>query len=149
MSFACDGTLIEEEERMSKGLKVEKEKCIGCQQCMLICSATHVGKFTPSESRMNVEDKYPEPAEYKMNYCIHCDEHPCVEACPVEAIVLDEGQGIYVVDKEKCTACGACVEACPYEGCWLDPSGSYSIKCDLCGGAPQCVEICPRGVIKR
>lgn len=149
MSFACDGTLIEEEEQMSKGLKVEKEKCIGCQQCMLICSATHVGKFSPSESRFNVEDKFPEPAEFKLNYCIHCDEHPCVEACPAEAIVLDKGQGIYVVDKEKCTACGACVDACPYEGCWLDPTSSYSIKCDLCGGKPQCIEICPRGVIKR
>jgi Fe-S-cluster-containing hydrogenase component 2 len=149
MSLACNDTLIEEVEQMSKGLKVEKEKCIGCQQCMLICSATHVGKFSPSESRFNVEDKFPEPAEFKLNYCIQCDEHPCVEACPAEAIVLDVGQGIYLVDKEKCTACGACVEACPYEGCWLDPSGSYSIKCDLCGGKPQCVEICPRGVIKR
>jgi carbon-monoxide dehydrogenase iron sulfur subunit len=149
MSLTCDGTLIEENDYMSKGLKVEKDKCIGCQQCMLICSATHVGKFNPSEARINVEDKFPEPAEFKMNFCLQCDEHPCVDACPAEAIVLNEGLGIYVVDKDKCTACGACVDACPYEGCWLDPSGSYSIKCDLCGGAPQCIEICPRRVIKR
>lgn len=134
---------------MTKGLKVEKEKCIGCQICMLVCSGSHVGKFNPSESRINVEDVYPEPGEYRFNYCIQCDEHPCVEACPVEAIKLNEGLGIYYVDKETCTACGACVEACPHNGCWLDPTGTYSIKCDLCGGSPQCVEACPRNVIKR
>ena len=134
---------------MSKGLKADLAKCTGCQLCALVCSGTHVGKFNPSESRINVEDIFPEPGEFRLNYCTHCDEHPCVESCPVEAIKLDEGQGIYYVDKETCTACGACVEACPYNGCWLDPSGSYSIKCDLCGGKPQCVEVCPKGVLKR
>jgi len=134
---------------VTKGLKADLKKCTGCQLCALVCSATHVGKFNPSESRICVEDVFPDPGECRLNYCIHCDEHPCVESCPVEAIKLDEGLGTYYVDKELCTACGACVEACPYNGCWLDPSGSYSIKCDLCGGAPQCVEICPKGVLKR
>jgi len=134
---------------VSKSLKADLKKCTGCQLCALVCSATHVGKFDPSQSRINVEDHFPEPGEYKLNYCTHCDEHPCFEACPAEAIKLDEGLGIYVVDKDACTACGACVEACPYNGCWLDESGTYSIKCDLCGGTPQCVEICPKGVLKR
>jgi carbon-monoxide dehydrogenase iron sulfur subunit len=134
---------------MSKGLKIEIEKCIGCNMCALICSGSHVGKFNPSESRINVEDIFPEPGEFKLNYCIQCDEHPCVEACPSEAIKLDEALGIYYVDKDECTACGLCVDACPHNGCWLDPSESYSIKCDLCGGTPKCIEACPRKVISR
>lgn len=35
----------------------------------------------------------------------------CVKACPFDAIhILD---GIAVVDKEKCKACGKCIAACP------------------------------------
>ena len=134
---------------MSKGLKADLEKCTGYQMCAIVCSAHHTGKFNPSESRINVMDLFPEPGEVKLNYCIHCDEHPCVEACPAEAIKLNEELGIYYVDKEECTGCGECVEACPYDGCWKDPSESYSIKCDLCGGTPQCVETCPKGVLSR
>ena len=134
---------------MGKGLKAETEKCSGCQMCALVCSASHVGKFNPSESMMNVMDLYPEPGEVKLSYCTHCDEHPCVEECPAEAIKLNEALGTYYVDKDECTGCGMCVEVCPYEGCWMDPSESYAIKCDLCGGTPQCVEVCPKGVLKR
>lgn len=134
---------------MTKGLKADIEKCTGCQMCALVCSATHTGKFNPSEARIVVEDLFPDPGEFKLGFCIHCDEHPCVDACPVSAIKLDESLGTYYVDKDECTACGACVDACPYHGCWLDPSGSYSIKCDLCKGNPQCVEVCPKGVLKR
>ncbi len=134
---------------MPRGLKADKSKCTGCQVCALVCSATHVGSFKPSESRVKIKEKFPEPAEFTINYCIQCDEHPCVEACPAEAIKLDEPMGIYKVDKELCTGCGSCVEACPHEGIWLDPSGTYAIKCDLCEGSPQCVEICPKRVLKR
>ena len=134
---------------MSKGLKADLEKCTGCQMCMLVCSGSHVGKFNPSEARINVEDVFPEPGEFRINYCKQCDEHPCVEACPAEAIKLNESLGIYYVDRDECTACGMCVEECPYDGIWLDPSGSYAIKCDLCGGTPQCIETCPRKVISR
>jgi len=134
---------------MSKGLKIELEKCIGCNMCALICSGSHVGRFNPSESRINVEDVFPEPGEFRLNYCIQWHEHPCGEECPAEAIKLDEALGIYYVDKEECTACGLCVDACPNNGCWLDPSESYAIKCDLCGGMPKCIEVCPRKVISR
>lgn len=36
----------------------------------------------------------------------------CVDACPVEAIKVDD---IAVVDTELCTDCNSCVEECPNE----------------------------------
>ena len=37
----------------------------------------------------------------------------CVDACPVEAISLDDDKA--KVDGETCTECGTCVEECPNE----------------------------------
>ena len=36
----------------------------------------------------------------------------CEQVCPFDAIHMNEN-GLPVVDREKCTACGACVRACP------------------------------------
>lgn len=35
----------------------------------------------------------------------------CVEACPVDAIKLEDNKA--VVDADECIDCGACVDACP------------------------------------
>jgi len=43
--------------------------------------------------------------------CTGCGE--CIEACPLEAIELQDG--IAVVDDETCSDCGACVDVCPVE----------------------------------
>jgi len=37
----------------------------------------------------------------------------CVDACPVEAISMEDDKA--KVDKDKCTECGLCVEECPNE----------------------------------
>ena len=36
----------------------------------------------------------------------------CADACPAEAITVDETA---VIDDEKCTDCGTCVDECPSE----------------------------------
>ncbi|MBM4147946.1 MAG: 4Fe-4S dicluster domain-containing protein [Lentisphaerae bacterium] len=50
------------------------------------------------------------PAEVDKGKCTGCGA--CVEACPVEAITMDEKA---IVDADKCVDCGACVDACPVE----------------------------------
>jgi len=41
----------------------------------------------------------------------------CVDACPAEAITLDE---VAVLDAEKCTDCGTCVDECPSEAITME-----------------------------
>ncbi|MCF0172774.1 MAG: RnfABCDGE type electron transport complex subunit B [Bacteroidales bacterium] len=43
--------------------------------------------------------------------CLGCGD--CTNACKFDAISMDPGTGLPVVDEAKCTACGACAKACP------------------------------------
>lgn len=49
--------------------------------------------------------------EVNQDKCTGCGL--CVEACPVEAISLENDKA--KVDDEKCIVCGRCVEECPNE----------------------------------
>jgi NAD-dependent dihydropyrimidine dehydrogenase PreA subunit len=42
--------------------------------------------------------------------CAQCGE--CLDACPYDAIIEDDG---YRIDEESCQRCGLCVEACVTE----------------------------------
>ena len=41
-----------------------------------------------------------------------------------------------------------CVDACPFGAIYAHGDVDNPIKCDLCGGSPKCVEICPKNVIR-
>jgi len=37
---------------------------------------------------------------------------------------------------------------CPIEGVVFDASTGKAVKCDLCGGDPECVKVCDKGALK-
>jgi len=65
----------------------------------------------------------------------------------VDAISIDSRTGAVLIDESECTACGDCVTHCPFNTngrvIFVIAERGTAIKCDLCGGEPQCVEICP------
>jgi len=86
---------------------------------------------------------------FQVNLCRHCDEPPCVEACPEEAIAKRQ-DGIVVMDYDLCTGCGSCIDACPYEAIAFDEGQGIAQKCNLChhrldrGLLPACADnVCP------
>jgi len=104
--------------------------------------------------------------------CYHCDNPPCVKACPTKA-TWKEPDGIVVVDYDWCIGCRYCIAACPYYGRrfnWNEPvvpkaevtkkqhylgnrlrRRGQMEKCTFCvqrsrnGRLPACVEACPTG----
>ena len=70
----------------------------------------------------------------------------CVKACEFDAIhVVD---GIAVVDKEKCKACGKCVATCPRHLIELIPYESkYTVKCASKDKGKDVMPVCSTGCI--
>jgi len=118
-------------------------KCSGCRKCEVACSLFHEKKIWPEASRIRVFMLIP-GAEIP-HFCALCHDHPCVESCAYNAVSVSETTGAILVDKEKCTACGACITACPGRIPHLHPTENYALICDLCGGNPQCAKVCHEG----
>ncbi len=46
--------------------------------------------------------------------CNHCENPPCVRACPTKATFKREGDGIVLMDFHRCIGCRFCMAACPF-----------------------------------
>lgn len=133
---------------------VDLHRCTGCHACSVACKTEHevpLGAF-----RMRV--RYLEqPQKQQLSFvpllCMHCQDAPCLNACPTSAIGrLDDGR--VVIDDEKCCGNKACVAACPYGAVFINDQTNKAEKCDLCthrtevGLNPACVDSCPTDALK-
>ena len=126
---------------MSKGLVVSPEKCTGCRICELACSYSKYDNFNPKDSAVSVLF-FDEVGLQVPMMCMQCDEPHCMTVCMVNALTKDEKTGIVNYDKEKCIGCKMCVSACPFGNMTYSSRLKSVIKCDMCGGDPECVKMC-------
>jgi len=118
--------------------------CQGCRACEAVCSLKHFGAVNPKSTGVKIKES-KEPGKFAQTVCQQCIDMPCASVCPVEAIQRDGFTGAVAI-LDTCTGCGACVEACPIHAIQMTQvTGEVrAFKCDLCGGIPECVSICPR-----
>jgi Fe-S-cluster-containing hydrogenase component 2 len=87
--------------------------------------------------------------------CQHCDNAPCIPACP-DKVIYKREDGLVIIDSVKCNGCKACVDACPYGAIYFNEDLNVAQKCTGCahlidGGewkVPRCADSCPTEAIK-
>ena len=131
---------------MSKKLTVIPEQCSGCRICELICAVSHFGVNNPKKAAIRIIVTYPQPVIRMPVVCSQCKVPACGQVCPVNA--LCRKNGVVELDRKECISCYRCVEACPFGAIYAHEDCDQPIKCDMCGGAPECVAKCPKGALQ-
>ncbi len=96
------------------GMVIDLDRCIGCEYCLRACSATN--DVDPQRTwNIVVPEKTSNGRSFFFSRpCLHCQEAPCVEVCPVKATYHRE-DGLVVMDYDRCIGCRYCEVACPYD----------------------------------
>ena len=140
------------------GFYFDQTRCTGCYACSVACKDWHDIEAGPVNwMRISAIEKGEFPdlfAAYLASPCYHCQHPPCALACPEDAIFKRKGDGIVLVDPDKCVGrdkCkGPCLKACPWDVPQFGRKENPKMqKCHLClermeaGKRPVCVEACP------
>ncbi|MBI2059954.1 MAG: 4Fe-4S dicluster domain-containing protein [Nitrospirae bacterium] len=98
------------------GMVIDLSKCMGCRACMEACkteNGTPLGHFFMYTFRWE-EGTYPSSTiRFLPRPCNHCDNPPCVKACPYDARIKWKG-GLVLTDVDNCRGVRYCEQACPY-----------------------------------
>jgi molybdopterin-containing oxidoreductase family iron-sulfur binding subunit len=152
---------------------IDLRRCENKQKCMKACRREH-SLHEGQEWIKTYEMEDASGQSYFMpKSCMHCDEPPCVNVCPVGATYKVE-DGVVLVDQDRCIGCRMCMAACPYDVRvfnWEDPLPAQNTlgkptpefpvpqqkgtvgKCEMCvhntrvGKLPHCVKACPNNAL--
>jgi Fe-S-cluster-containing dehydrogenase component len=134
-------------------MSVETEHCLSCTEkpCVGACWVNRI---------QNLEDRNglrlePYSATIRIEggkavltgLCFNCEDKPCAAKCPVQAFEKTSQGAATRINSKKCIGCGLCVSACRGGCIWLNLERGHAVKCDLCGGDPECVKACASGAI--
>lgn len=129
---------------------IDLRRCVGCMSCQVSCKMENDVPLGVFRAWVKIEQRgqYPNVSQsFLPMRCNHCTNPPCVSVCPTRASYI-RGDGIVMVNYDKCIGCRYCIAACPYGARFLSPVRRRIGKCTFCihrveeGLEPTCVRNC-------
>lgn len=173
MADSSDAEPARDPDTPQWAMVIDLAACDGCLGCTHACQWTH---FTGDQQWLKVFEFEDEAGGtyFVPRPCMHCENAPCLNVCPVGATFRNE-EGAILVDHDRCIGCRICMAACPYGARsfnWDEPENPPGAslarytpenpiphrkgtveKCMLCahtsqvGRLPACTVACPMGAI--
>lgn len=133
---------------MEKALVIHPERCTGCHSCEMACSLLHDGECNLNLSRIGIMKTNGGGTNENIPVvCQQCRDALCADVCVMGAISRQAETGALKVNEDLCVGCKTCVIACPLGGVLYHYIKGCAMKCDLCGGDPECVKSCIYGAL--
>ena len=131
---------------MKMKLVLDVDKCCACGACAVACMDQNdidIAHMTPfrrvADFELNGEYLYTSVS------CMHCDDAPCIQGCPVGVLRKDPVTNLTVYDNTNCIGCHSCAMACPVGAPSFDSHNKMVKYCaptawhaaGLCAGVPH------------
>ncbi|MFH0793765.1 MAG: (4Fe-4S)-binding protein [bacterium] len=121
-----------------KTIRIDVNKCNGCQACEVICSSFHsVPRYSsnnPARARIRViRDPLAD-----IFVPVYAGEYAVAECA---------GRDKYTIDGKEYEECAFCRASCPSRDFFKEPDSGLPLKCDMCASDPSlseplCVQWC-------